>query len=127
MAEAADHARKFRKELLSGTLALVLLSVLSRAGGELYGYDIAKRLAHFGRDEPLFKQSAIYPVLRNMSAAGLLASRVQPSASGPPRRYYRITKEGEAALRDWRGIWTSLQGFVDMILEGQFDGGSHGQ
>ena len=36
--------RKFQKELNSGLIGLVLLSVLEQAGEDLYGYQIAKRL-----------------------------------------------------------------------------------
>ena len=40
-----------------------------------------------------------------MSAAGLLSSRVVPSYSGPPRRYYRITPLGRDVLAAWRATW----------------------
>jgi PadR family transcriptional regulator PadR len=105
--------RKFQKELNSGLIALVLLSVLERAGDELYGYQIAKQLQGDAGDEAIVKQGALYPVLRTMSAQGLLTSRVVPSVSGPPRRYYRITDLGRATLARWLEIWTRTRGFVD--------------
>ena len=55
------------------------------------------------------------PVLRNMSASGLLASRVVPSYAGPPRRYYRITEQGRAVLQQWLGIWQQTRDFVDLF------------
>ena len=66
-------ARKFQKELNAGLIALVLLSVLDRAEGDLYGYQIAKQLQSAAPDLHVVKQGALYPVLRNMSASGLLA------------------------------------------------------
>jgi len=110
-------ARKFQKELSAGLVALVLLSVLERAEEDLYGYQIAKRLHRDGATGSLVKQGALYPVLRTLSAAGLLASRVVPSYSGPPRRYYRITSEGRAALERWRAIWRDTRDFVDEFTE----------
>ena len=40
--------RKFQRELNAGLVSLVLLSVLEQAGGELYGYQIAKQLQQDG-------------------------------------------------------------------------------
>lgn len=108
-------ARKFQKELNSGLIALVLLSVLDRAEGDLYGYQIAKQLQEAAPDVNVVKQGALYPVLRNMSASGLLASRVVPSYSGPPRRYYQITNEGRAVLRQWLDIWSQTREFVELF------------
>lgn len=108
-------ARKFQKELNSGLIALVLLSVLDRAEGDLYGYQIAKQLQEASPDVNVVKQGALYPVLRNMSASGLLASRVVPSYAGPPRRYYRITDEGRAVLRQWLDIWAQTRDFVELF------------
>lgn len=115
-ASAEALARKFQKELTAGLTALVLLSVLASAAEDLYGYEIAKRLtAHPDASAP-FKQGALYPVLRNLSAAGLLSSRVVPSYAGPPRRYYRITPLGHEVLAAWSGTWSTTRDFVDSIV-----------
>ncbi len=106
-------ARKFQKELNSGLIALVLLSVLDRATEDLYGYQIAKQLQGVAGDEAVVKQGALYPVLRTLSAQGLLTGRVVPSIAGPPRRYYRITDLGRATLARWLEIWTRTRAFVD--------------
>jgi PadR family transcriptional regulator PadR len=106
-------ARKFQKELNAGLVALVLLAILDRAEEDLYGYQIAKRLQREGGAGALVKQGALYPVLRTLSAAGLLASRVVPSYSGPPRRYYRITSTGRTTLQQWRAIWQETRDFVN--------------
>jgi PadR family transcriptional regulator PadR len=108
--------RKFQRELSAGLTSLVLLSVLADADEDLYGYEIARRLAGELDAAGPFKQGALYPVLRNMSAAGLLSSRVVPSYSGPPRRYYRITPLGRDALEAWRSTWAATRDFVDATL-----------
>jgi PadR family transcriptional regulator PadR len=113
-----SQARKFQKDLNGGLVALVLLAVLARTPEDLYGYEIAKRLQRANQGEALFKEGTIYPVLRALAAAGLLTSRVVPSYAGPPRRYYRITEEGRAMLRQWTDIWRQTRGFVDRFIEG---------
>jgi PadR family transcriptional regulator PadR len=112
-----SHARKFQKDLNAGLVALVLLGVLNRSAEDLYGYEIAKRLQKANEGEPLFKEGTVYPVLRALSANGLLTSRIVPSFSGPPRRYYRITEEGRAVLTDWSGIWRQTRDFVDRFID----------
>ena len=108
-------ARKFQKELNSGLVSLVLLAVLASSRDDLYGYDIAKRLQRVRDGEPLFKEGTIYPVLRSLAASGWLSSRIVPSYSGPPRRYYRITDEGRAVLAQWRAVWRDTRDFVDQF------------
>jgi len=121
MAEAPDDSdlqlRKFQKELSAGTVSLALLAVLGSADESMYGYQIAKRLELL--DGVLSgKQSALYPVLRNLSAAGMLDSHVEPSVSGPPRRYYRITEAGRTTLQQWTAAWRATRDSVDAVLEG---------
>lgn len=117
MDEQAQLLKKFQKELSAGTVSLALLAVLAQAEEPLYGYLIAKRLE---RLEGVLsgKQSALYPVLRNLEAAGLLDSHVEPSASGPPRRCYRITEVGRDCLRHWTAAWRATRDSVDSVLEG---------
>jgi PadR family transcriptional regulator PadR len=109
--------RKFQKELNSGLIALVLLSVFEHADEDLYGYQIAKRLEGMSASGSPMKQGALYPVLRTLSAHGLLASRVVPSYSGPPRRYYKITVSGREALARWLAAWRMTRDFVDTAAE----------
>ncbi len=112
-----SHARKFQKDLNAGLVALVLLAVLDGSSEDLYGYEIAKRLQRANEGDALFKEGTIYPVLRALSANGLATSRIVPSYSGPPRRYYRITDEGRAVLAEWRGIWQQTRDFVDRFTD----------
>lgn len=112
------HLRKFQKELAAGSVALVLLAVLGRSDRPLYGYEIAKRLERDGESPVAGKQSALYPVLRNLHAAGLLHSHVEPSVAGPPRRYYQATALGRAVLTEWTQAWRATRAFVDDALAG---------
>jgi len=116
VSDTDSHLWKFQKELSAGIVSLVLLGVLSRARSPMYGYQIARRLEETGGGVLSGKQSALYPVLRNMAAAGLLESIVEPSITGPPRRYYRITPLGRRVLREWSLAWIDTRDFVDSVL-----------
>ncbi len=126
MTEESIYTRKFRKELMAGLSSLVLLAVLARAGREMYGYEIAKAVKAEGEGGLIFKQGAIYPVLRSLDALGLLSSRVEASAFGPPRRYYGITNEGKRALSEWQGAWHDMREFVDDALAAHLAGSGSG-
>jgi PadR family transcriptional regulator PadR len=115
-----DANKKFQKELNSGTAALVLLGLLDKAEEPMYGYQIAKLMDSSDETVPMMKHGALYPVLRSLENSGLLESRVDPSVSGPPRRYYNITEAGRGTLRTWIGIWGRTKAFVDNVLK---DGG----
>lgn len=113
--------KKFRKELKAGTVALSLLGILDSAREPMYGYRIAKRLESGLEKGPEIKQGAIYPVLRSLEKSGLLESEVEPSVSGPPRRYYRITDAGRDALAEWKVEWENTKIFMEAILKGNHD------
>ncbi len=109
---------KFRREITSGALALMLLGMLDRIGEPTYGYDLARRLAEHAPDGEAPRQGTLYPALRSLEKLGLLASTVEPSTSGPPRKYYRVTDDGRDALAAWRAEWTRLSAFVDAVFDG---------
>lgn len=118
MSENEALLRKFQKELNAGTVSLVLLAILDRSDEPLYGYQIAKSIEGASAGGVPVKQGTLYPVLRVMEENGLLASRVEPSVSGPPRKYYSITEQGRSVLGEWKAAWSRTRDFVDATLEG---------
>lgn len=115
--EEDSHLRKFQKELNAGIVALMLLATLAEAREPQYGYQIAKQLEPDAGGNGVMKQGTLYPVLRSLSAAGLLDSYVEPSVSGPPRRYYTITATGRTVLAQWKDAWTKTRDLVDAIMK----------
>jgi PadR family transcriptional regulator PadR len=57
-------------------------------------------------------------VLHSLEHNGLLASNVEPSVAGPPRRYYEITPEGRDTLIVWKEVWKNMKSFVDRATKG---------
>ena len=110
--------KKFQKEMNAGIASLVLLSVMEQATEPLYGYQVAKLLEDHSQATPMMKQGALYPVLRSLESSGLLESKVEPSVSGPPRRYYTITKAGRQTFQIWLQAWEQTKSYVDTVLKG---------
>ncbi|MCX6012332.1 MAG: PadR family transcriptional regulator [Chloroflexi bacterium] len=113
-----NEDKKFEKELHAGIASLILLSVMKLAEKPMYGYQIAKLIEADRDNVTLIKQGTLYPVLRSLENSGLLESEVEPSISGPPRRYYRITNSGRETLVRWTETWDQTKNFVDSILKG---------
>ena len=118
MVDKESLTKKFQKEMNAGIASLVLLCVMGQSTEAMYGYQIAKHLEDNNQDMPLMKQGALYPVLRSLEKSGLLGSEVEPSVSGPPRRYYTITDSGREILEIWKEIWMQTKSFVDLTLKG---------
>lgn len=113
---------KFEKELVTGLISLVLLAITRNSGEAMYGYQIAKQMETDNRTHVQLKQGTIYPVLRAMEKKGLLKSEIKASGSGPPRKYYKITKMGKNKLEIWKAAWEDTSDFVDSVLRGKADG-----
>ena len=113
----SDINKKFQKELNAGIGALLLLSALNNSNGPLYGYQIAKVIEESSGGRPVIKLGTLYPVLRSLEENSLLKSEVEPSVTGPPRRYYQITEQGRKTLEHWIEIWSKTKNFVDKHLK----------
>ena len=99
-------------QLKKGVLELCVLALLSKGDG--YAYDIASRLAK-GVD---MGEGTIYPLMRRMQNDGLVSTYLQESGSGPPRKYYKITKSGALALKTQVAEWLIFEAAVRKILGG---------
>ena len=98
-------------QMLKGVLAFLLLSLLSQTEG--YGYSIVTRLKEAGFTD--LSEGTVYPALTRLEAAGLLASRLVGSTSGPARKYYRTTELGRAELTSRAASWRTLVAAVDVV------------
>jgi PadR family transcriptional regulator PadR len=53
-------------------------------------------------------QSTLYPLLYNLEAKDLIASRTTQADNGRPRKYYRLTRKGKQQLAHHRKQWQAL-------------------
>jgi PadR family transcriptional regulator len=102
-------------ELLKGTLSLLILSLLGRKS--MYGYEIAATVHKDTDGAFTWREGSLYPNLHKMEADGLIVGEWEEKETGRKRRYYRITKDGRAALKDKLQSWSELCGAVNRILE----------
>jgi PadR family transcriptional regulator PadR len=100
-------------QMRRGTLQYCVLSLL--ADEERYGFDLVRGLAEM--DGMVTSEGTIYPLLSRLRRDGLVESNWQESPSGPPRRYYRLTNAGRAALEAFRLEWRRFRDAVDHFVE----------
>jgi PadR family transcriptional regulator, regulatory protein PadR len=96
---------EIERELMRGAGPLAVLKLLE--GGEMYGYELVVALSKRTQGLLSMGQSTLYPMLYNLEAKGLVASRIEDR--GPrPRKYYRLTDKGQRRLADDTKRWEAL-------------------
>ena len=103
-------AESIQIQLKKGVLEMCVLALLSNGDG--YAYEIASRLA----GEIGMGEGTIYPLMRRMQNDGLVTTYLQESASGPPRKYYRLTAQGRSTFIAQRAEWQAFESAVGKIL-----------
>jgi len=106
----SEPTAKIEQELRRGVLMLAVLSQLRRSQ---YGYSLRQALD--GKDMPI-EEGTLYPLLRRMEEQGLLQSEWKIE-DGPPRRYYKRSKEGERVYRNLAAKWRGLVETVEALME----------
>ena len=99
-------------QVRKGVAEQCVLALLTR--GEMYGVELARELAARGRI--IAGEGTLYPMLARLRRNGLVETSWQESNAGPPRRYYRLTRDGELALASFKKQWTGFRDAVDEIL-----------
>jgi PadR family transcriptional regulator PadR len=104
--------RTHLQELRRGTVVVASLVALRRPD---YGYALLQRLT--GHGFPV-DANTLYPLLRRIEEQGLLTSEWNTEDSRP-RKFYRISDEGESVLRrlldDLAAVQTSLTGLIEGV------------
>lgn len=102
---------RVEKELMRGAGPMAVMQLLS--SGEKYGYELVEALAKRSSGVLAMGQSTLYPLLYNLEAKGLIASRLDESGARP-RRYYRLTSKGTRRLahdsRQWKSLLDAMRG-----------------
>jgi PadR family transcriptional regulator PadR len=101
-----------RLELRRGCLVLAVLAQLRE---EHYGYTLRKALADDGLE---IEESTLYPLLRRLETQGLLLSEWREEDKRN-KRFYRLSKDGRAILKqlleEWRGLGASIDRIANEV------------
>jgi PadR family transcriptional regulator PadR len=101
-------------QMRRGTLQYCVLALLSQ--GERYAPELVRALGDV--DGMVTSEGTIYPLLSRIRKDGLVETTWRESATGPPRRYYRLTTAGHTALRVFIDEWNTFRDGVDHFIQG---------
>ena len=90
-------------QLRKGLLELAVMLVIKQ--GSAYASDILKKLKD---NQLLVVEGTLYPLLSRLKNDENLEYKWQESKNGPPRKYYKLTKQGTEKLSKLMETWSNL-------------------
>ena len=82
--------------------------------GEVYPSDIVEQMKAANLH---ILEGTLYPLLTRLKNAGLLNYRWVESVSGPPRKYFVLTDEGNKAFAVLLNTWNEMTGSVNKLTQ----------
>jgi transcriptional regulator len=105
---------KDRKDLLQGTLELLVRKALSLE--PMHGWGIAQRLDQLSKDVFRVQQESLYPALQRMKRKGWVKFEWRISENNRRARYYLLTPSGRRQLATEESLWQRAPEAVNGIL-----------
>ena len=99
-----------KAQMRKGVLEFCILSVLKEK--DAYTSEILDTLKNA---KLLVVEGTVYPLLTRLKNDGLLIYRWEESTSGPPRKYYGLTEDGQTFLQELNSTWKELSDAVHLI------------
>jgi PadR family transcriptional regulator PadR len=99
-------------QMRKGILEYCILHIISR--GEVYASDMLDELT---AARMIVVEGTLYPLLTRLKNAGLVDYKWVESKSGPPRKYYTLTSEGNHFLAGLTETWNDLVHSTEMITK----------
>jgi PadR family transcriptional regulator PadR len=97
-------------QMRKGILEYCILHIISR--GEVYASDMIDELT---QARMIVVEGTLYPLLTRLKNAGLVEYKWVESKSGPPRKYYKLTEQGQQFLQGLADTWSDMVHSTEMI------------
>lgn len=104
---------KISKELVSGSIPIMVLSVIEKE--DMYGYRIIKEIEKRSDDVFSLKEGTLYPILHSLEKEELVESYWEV-AEGRKRKYYNITRKGTKKLQEKKQEFETFSVSVGKVL-----------
>jgi len=103
------------RELLPGTLDMLILKVLSR--GEMHGYGIVSAIQRASDDVLGVVEGALYPALHRLEVRGWVRSKWGASDNNRRAKFYRLSALGRRALDKEAAYWDRVASAVTRVMQ----------
>jgi transcriptional regulator len=104
-----------RKDVLQGTLALLVLKTLAR--GPLHGYAITAHIQRASADSLRVEEGSLYPALHRMEQDGWVRAEWGLTEKNREARFYSLTAAGRKQLAEEEQSWARLTDGVARVLQ----------
>ncbi|WP_395244348.1 PadR family transcriptional regulator [Agromyces sp. MMS24-K17] len=101
------------KDLVAAAATPVVLGIL--AEGESYGYAILQRITDLSDGQLEWSDGMLYPLLHRLERLGHVRSEWRQSDAGRPRKHYRLSEQGAAALDEQHRQWAVVAGVLGKV------------
>ena len=101
-----------KAQMRKGVLEYCILSIIQ--DNDAYTSDILGQLKNA---KMLVVEGTVYPLLTRLKNTGFLSYRWEESTSGPPRKYYKLTENGESFLTELETSWDELNKAVKKLTQ----------
>jgi PadR family transcriptional regulator PadR len=101
-----------QSQMRKGVLEFCILSIIQK--GEVYPSDIVDQMKAANLH---ILEGTLYPLLTRLKNAGLLNYRWVESVSGPPRKYFVLTEEGNKTFSVLLKTWTEMTTAVNQLTQ----------
>ncbi len=108
------NTENVKAQMRKGILEYCILSVLQK--NDAY---VSELIAQLKEAELIVVEGTLYPMLTRLKNAGFLEYRWEESTSGPPRKYYSLTGQGEEFLNELAQTWSALKDSVNQLTQDQ--------
>lgn len=105
------NAENSKAQMKKGILEYCILAIIKR--GEVYASDILEELK---QAQLIVVEGTLYPLLTRLKNDGLLSYQWVESKSGPPRKYFQLTEEGQQFLNELNQTWEELVNSINQII-----------
>jgi PadR family transcriptional regulator PadR len=89
----------WKVEIRRGILQYAVLAIVKRHDEGIHGYGIVRELGERTDGLLQVKEGTLYPILHRLKRERLLNDRVEKSDSGPRKKVYVLTGEGDRVYR----------------------------
>jgi PadR family transcriptional regulator PadR len=107
--------RRDDRELIAGTLDMLVLHALNR--GPAHGYGIARFIEAASDDVLRVEEGALYPALHRLEVRGEVRSQWGISENNRRAKFYRLTVLGRRALETEATQWQRLSAAVTRVIQ----------
>ncbi len=105
------------KELLPGTLDMMILKALSL--GPTHGYGVLLRIEETSKGLLALEQGSLYPALGRLESKGLIDPEWGTSAKNRRAKFYSLSPAGHRRLAGEASRWTQMVEAVSNVMDAQ--------